>query len=217
MKPESSVDKITRIHTSLTKKKSFRIFGVIHTAVVYMSLAIVLLTGGLFIYESQMASDDYVKLETAVSSRAEYADGSPIKFFIVANITQEEPVILNTILRCDAHNGDGMEYIGEYAYELKSSYHSSPRRILTNTRVYLNSVGETASFKIKASGIRTVIGGDQLPVPYYGALPTGLVSTCYGEHTFSTSSPIFKIPSKQTIRSYPFEYVWYNYFEAGGW
>jgi hypothetical protein len=212
MKTESIVNKITHVHATLVKKKSFRLVGLIHSIVAYLCLVVVLLTGGLFMYETQLSNDERVNLLSVVSSKAEYADGEFIKFLVVADINQTEPITLNTVIRCDSHDGGGISYVGVDKYVMKANFHSSSRKVLTNTSVFLSSVGESANFKVRAAGVRDIIGDEQLPVPYHGALPTALVSTCYGEHTFSTTSPIFGLSNEQTINSYPFEYVWYNYF-----
>lgn len=213
-KHATAVGKITEFHNKIEKKKSYRIVRCLHAVVAYACLVTVLLTGGLYGYERTMLQTNTDHIEAVVSTKAEYADGEPLSFYVIADTSEHSnPVEVSSILRCDSHDGKGTYYVGS-SNQYLSHDNVSSADTFSNTKIFLDSVGESASFNVKAAGIRNVINGTQSPLPYDGQLPTNTVSTCYTENTFTTSSPIFSIPFSQTKQSYPFEYVQYDYFRG---
>ena len=209
---EDTVTKIGRVSDLMEQSKPLRWMKHLNACCAYLSLLVVLATGGLYVYERLLPTSASLVVDSVVSSKAEYEYDEPISFFIVSALSGDaQPTFVDTTLRCDAHDGAGDRFISNDHVALNWK-HGTGTDMFRNIQTFKSNVGVSVTYNQISTGLRKIVSSVQAPVEYKGALPSNSASTCYADMSFETYTPIFKIPVQINKQSYPFEYITYGSF-----
>ncbi len=206
----NNLEKLTSVMEKAEKNTTARWMKYVHDFTLFAFFMIVVLTAGLYGMEYSHDVSRYIHVSAVVADKAEVEGDAPIRFIpLLSSPAGLKEIEVITLLRCDAGGDGGFEYVGETETALNiQTFNLSDDQILP-AELYIEK-SEHASTNGISAWLRSYAKKNNISAWEYSSPLPPATSSCFGDHTFVAKTPIFKIPKILTIKTYPFDYVWYG-------